>query len=218
MDLTRYKKIIVFGGSFDPPHWGHVKLPMMAMKAVGADAVAYVPSGWQPLKPPEDQTSAHHRLAMLRIALRDVPQAVVLTDELDHLRQTENAGPTYSVDTLQRLWEKLGPATQMYFLIGGDCLGQWHLWRKTERIIELAEPLVMVRPPETPESLLESLPPEIDRHYWKDRLLDLPNMDISSTEIRRRLAQGIAITDLVPPGVEQYIHQHGLYGLKNKSV
>ena len=108
MDLRTCKKILLFGGSFDPPHLAHVQLPKLAMQATHADAVGYLPAGRQPFKTHLQQTPAHHRLAMLRLALQDEPWAEVLTDEIDRAAATGDDSPSYLVDTLEAPRARLG--------------------------------------------------------------------------------------------------------------
>ena len=112
-----HKHIILFGGSFDPPHVAHVALPMAARQAVGADVVAYVPAAKAPHKLDKVQTDPKHRLAMLRLALGDVKHAMILTDEIDRAAGGE---PSYTVDTLTALREKLGKDVKLRLLIGAD--------------------------------------------------------------------------------------------------
>lgn len=207
MDLTSCRNILIYGGSFDPPHLAHVKLPALAMEAVGADAVAYLPAAQTPLKAPLSGTSGRHRLAMLKLALESQPRAQVLTDEIDR----GDEGPNYTIDTLVRLRYRLDPDTALRLLIGADQLRQFDRWRDWRRVIELAEPLVMVRPPDLRQSLLAGLPRDFDRDTWSKRLIDLPLMDISSRDIRGRVARGDPIDKLVPPKVARYIEAHTLY-------
>lgn len=204
MDLCEAKRILIFGGTFDPPHLAHVTLSRLAAEALDADAVVYVPASISPHKntPP---TPANHRLAMLRLTLADQPQAVVLTDEID---RAEAGQPSYTVDTLEALRNQLGSAVEMRLLIGTDQMLAFHHWHRADRIVELAEPAVMVRPPQTRESVLEAVP---DPEDWADRLLDLPAMDISATEVRRHLAAGESTRGLLDPTVHSYIDEHGLY-------
>ena len=203
------KQLIIFGGSFDPPHVAHVVLPMAVREVMGADAVAYVPAARAPHKLDKVQTNAVHRLAMLRLALADEPYARMFTDEID--RATLGGEPSYTVDTLAALREKLDDDVRLRLLIGADQVRIFDQWREPERIIEVAEPLVMVRPPDTRERLLASLRDDQARHAWEPRLVDVPVMDVSSTDIRQRVTRGESIEGLVHPGVARYIREHGLY-------
>ena len=208
MDLTQARRLIVFGGSFDPPHIAHEQLPALAMQAINADVVVYVPAARQPLKLDREHTSALHRLAMLRLAVQDLPNAVVFTDELD---RAGNGQPSYTVNTLKTLRHGLSEDAHMRLLIGSDQLRLFDQWKNTDQIIAMAEPLVMVRPPDSREALLADLPEGFDRNEWSGRLLPMPLIDVSSTAIRRRVSQGMPIGGLVSERVERYIADHGLY-------
>lgn len=214
-DLHGYQRILVFGGSFDPPHRAHIDLPQQAARAIDADLVAYIPAGRAPHKLDQQQTDPQHRLAMLRLALHDaradtdagdaVPTAV-LTDEID--RGPDE--PSYTVDTLERLSRRIDADAQLRLLIGADQLRIFDSWREPERIIELAEPVVMVRPPDTKASLLEALP-EDGRDAWAGRLIDAGWVDVSSTQVRASSSSGASIGGMVCDAVARYIEQHGLY-------
>ncbi|MCC7144921.1 MAG: nicotinate (nicotinamide) nucleotide adenylyltransferase [Phycisphaeraceae bacterium] len=208
MDWPRAQSLIVFGGSFDPPHLAHLRLPLLAMQAVGADGVLYIPSANPPHKRNQTLADASHRLAMLRLALQDQPHAAIWTDELD---RAADGQPSYTVDTLTRLRHHLGPQPRLRLLIGSDQLRLFPSWRQYQEIIALAEPLVMVRPPLNRQSLLADLPAPLQAEQWAARLLELPALDISATDIRRRVAAGQPINHLVPPAVAAYIAAHGLY-------
>ena len=220
MDLKTCQKVVVFGGSFDPPHMAHVELPCIAMQKIGADALVYIPTGIQPLKQHRVLTPAHHRLAMLRLALKDIPFAKIITDEIDTaMTLTHNSvveesmagSPSYTVDTLQSLRQRLNPSARMRLLIGADNLRVFDQWRHPQRVVQLAEPLVMLRPPDTRHAVLASLPDGYDPNQWSPRIIDVPQIDISSTQIRHQIANNKSITGLVPPAVETYIHDHRLY-------
>lgn len=256
-DVSRLRQarcVLIFGGSFDPPHRGHLELPRQAMQAVGADLIAYIPAASQPLKQGNAVTPAEHRVAMLRLALRDADPdraaTVVLLDEIERAAEQPDR-PSYMVDTLEALRAKLsvagdaGPTLRL--LIGEDNLRVFDRWRQPERIIELAEPLVLLRhgngnaradsldrsrvgdgsgrsdtgntgeqasldDAALREALLPSLPGGYDIDDWLPRVVALPYVDISSTEVRRRIGAGEAVGDLLPPSVMRYIHEHGLYG------
>ncbi len=208
MQLEDAQHIILFGGSFDPPHVAHVALPMAAREAICADLVAYVPAAKAPHKLDKVQTDSTHRLAMLRLALEGAEHAAIVTDELD---RAADGKPSYTVDTLETLRERLLPQARMRLLIGADQVRIFDKWREPERVIELAQPLVMVRPPDTRESLLASLEDDAARQAWAPRLIDVPAVEISSTGIRERVARGESITGMVNPAVKRYIREHGLY-------
>ena len=135
MDLRSCHKIVLFGGSFDPPHNAHVQLPRTVMRAIGADAVAYIPAAVPPLKINPVRTPAHHRLAMLRLAVADQSHAVVLTDEID---RAKDGRPSYTVDTLEALRCRLGDGVEMRLLIGADQVQLFDRWRRPDRIEALA--------------------------------------------------------------------------------
>ncbi len=212
MSLEHWRHIVIFGGSFDPPHLAHTALPPIAMCAIDAEGVAYIPTGRQPLKSQTPATPARHRLAMLRLALEGVPDAAIVTDEIDRAADPTNPSPSFTANTLATLRERLDPSTRLRLLIGGDQLRAFDQWHDPQRVIALAEPLVMVRPPDTRESLLESLPAGFDADDWARRLVDVPTTPISSTLVREHVAAGEPLAGLVHPAVAQYIAEHGLYG------
>ena len=208
-DLSGYKNILLFGGSFDPPHRAHLELPQQVAKAIGADLIAYIPAGRAPHKLDRVQTDPQHRLAMLRLALADQPGEVptaVLTDEID--RGPDE--PSYTVDTLEAMHQRIDPDAKLRLLIGADQLRIFDAWRQPERIIALAEPVVMVRPPDTREALVASLPDD-QRDDWAKRLVDAAQIEISSTAIRGQAAAGLPFDDSVCETVADYIVQNGLY-------
>lgn len=210
--LSGYRRILLFGGSFDPPHRAHVALPQQAAQAIGADLIAYIPAGRAPHKLDKVQTAPEHRLAMLRLALADAPDApgavptVVLSDEID--RGADE--PSYTVDTLEALSRRVDPGTTLRLLIGADQLRVFDQWREPERVIELAEPVVMVRPPETKASLLAGLSAS-ERAAWANRLIEIDRMDVSSTAVRERVGSDRPIDSVVCDAVAGYIAEHGLY-------
>jgi nicotinate-nucleotide adenylyltransferase len=207
--LAGFKNILLFGGSFDPPHRAHVALPQQAAKAIGADLIAYIPAGRAPHKLDREQTDPTHRLAMLRLAVADEPgdvPALILTDEID--RGPDE--PSYTVDTLEALQQRIDPGARLRLLIGADQLRIFDTWRSPERIIELAEPVVMVRPPDTRQSLMDSLTPE-ERDAWANRLVEADSIDLSSTQLREKVTAGEAIDAWASPSVCAYIARHGLY-------
>lgn len=203
-----HQRILIFGGSFDPPHRAHIELPPRVARAKGCERVVYVPARISPLKT-DHPIPGEQRVAMLRAALADEPIAEISTIELDR------EGPSFFVDTLQSLARQL-PGAQLMFLIGCDQALQFHRWRDWEHILKIAEPVVMLRPPWTPETLREALAEaqsEERAAWWMTKLASesLPRIDVSATMIRHRLANSETIDDLVTPEVANYIRTHGLY-------
>ncbi|QDU33808.1 Nicotinate-nucleotide adenylyltransferase [Poriferisphaera corsica] len=209
MDLTPYKNIIVFGGSFDPPHKAHLILPELVREQLGADLVLYIPAGRAPHKLDKVQTDPMHRLNMLKLALDESPNhALVASLEID---RANDGQPSYTVNTLQQL-KQLAPHATFRLLFGADQLRIFDQWYQHKTIEEIAEPIVMVRSPDSAQSLLESLS-ESQRTKWADRLVELPLLDISSTNIRDAIAssQTDAHNSTIPASVLAYIQQHHLY-------
>ncbi len=149
----------------------------------------------QPLKPHGPRASAEHRLAMLRLAIAGEPQVKVSALEIDR------GGVSYTVDTLRTIRQQF-PDAKLFFLMGADALHDLPNWREPTEILRLATPLVVRRPGEPP---LDD--PTLPTHVT----IEMPALDISSSEIRRRLAAGESIADLVPLAVVDYIQRHALY-------
>jgi len=194
---------LLFGGSFDPPHRAHAELPEHARAAVGADVVLYIPTARSPFKRGEPGTAAKHRLVMTQLAVADNPRAVVLSVE------TAAAGdqPTYTIDTLREL--KGGAADTVFrLLIGADQLPGFDRWREAAAIVELADPVVMRRPGDDLDAGLAHVEAALG---WVPTIVDTPLVDLSSTDLRRRLASGEPVGDGVAPAVLDYIAAQGLY-------
>jgi nicotinate-nucleotide adenylyltransferase len=201
----------VFGGTFDPPHVGHVVLPELVRRAVGADLVVYVPAAVSPHKADRPPTPPEDRLAMLELALADSPDAVIWTDELE--RAAAGEAVSYTVDTLERLRAMVGPDVAMRLLIGSDQAVAFDRWREPGRIVALAEPVVMLRPPvDTVAKLREAVSggPAGEGDEWASRVVELPVMDVSATGVR---AGEVGWEDRVPAGVAGYVRERGLYGV-----
>jgi nicotinate-nucleotide adenylyltransferase len=206
-ELRGSDKLLIFGGSFDPPHWAHVTLPREVRQQIEADWVVYVPAARSPHKQHQSPTPPAHRLAMLQAALAEADDAVILTTELD---RTEQNVPSYTVDTLEQVRHELGEETSLRLLIGADQVPAFDQWHRPDRIAELAPPLVMLRPPQTKQALLDTLAPDA-RKWWGPRIIEGTTMDVSATDVRQRLAAGEPIDDEVPAAVAQYIRDHDLY-------
>ncbi len=183
-------RVIVYGGSFDPVHAGHLALAEFAREETGAACVLWLPAGRNPQRG-EPGAEFRHRARMLELALAD-------TDCVLDLREGARPGPSYTVDTLEELAREL--PLPLDLLVGGDQLAGFRTWRSWERILELARLLVVNRP--------GWLPP---RDAPPHTALEWPAMELSSSWLRERLAAGKRCRHLLPPGVADYIETEGLY-------
>jgi nicotinate-nucleotide adenylyltransferase len=210
-------RIGILGGTLDPIHLGHIDAALAAREALGLDQVLIIPSHVPPHRV-EPATSSFHRFAMASIAVNGVDGLVVSDIEL------MSPGPSYSADTLLRLSASLSlSAVQIFFITGADAFAEIETWRRYREVLDLSNFVVVSRPGMSLQALRERLPMLKDRMRLPRAanmpgaagtsiyLVDAPTPDVSSTEIRRRIAAGQPLSGLVPPGVEQHITQHGLY-------
>lgn len=186
----------VFGGSFDPVHYGHLILAENSREAARLDLVLFVPAPRPPHKLDREQTPFFRRVEMLELAIAGHPAFQVSQIEKDR------PGPSFTVDTLTQLQAER-PEAELFLLLGSDSLQDFPLWYQPERIAELATLVVTLRPgAEKPTNL-----PTHFRVLW----VDAPRIDISSTDIRNRVRTGRTIRYLLPRAVECYIETHRLY-------
>lgn len=192
----------VIGGTFDPPHYAHLVLAENALAQLGLDQVLFVPAGFPPHKPERPVTPVRYRIEMVEAAIADNDSFVLSSVDV------ERPGPHYTVDMLSILEKGYADAT-LYFLVGGDSLAEFSTWRDPVGILKLARLGVMRRPgwDADVEALSEALPRLPRRLLW----LDAPYLEISGTDLRRRVAEGLPIRYLVPTSVERYICRHALY-------
>lgn len=192
----------VLGGTFDPPHMGHLILAESACDELGLDQVLFVPAADPPHKHNLSITPIEHRLAMLTAAIADNPRFAL--SDVDITRP----GPHYTADTLRLLSEKY-PGVDLYFILGGDSLRDLTRWHEPTQVIKWARLAAMGRPGATLDidKMHEQLPGLADRLTF----VDAPVIGIAATLLRERLRAGHSIRYLVPDSVERYIVEHGLY-------
>ncbi|HLB27681.1 MAG TPA: nicotinate-nucleotide adenylyltransferase [Dehalococcoidales bacterium] len=197
-------KIGILGGTFDPIHNGHLKIAEAARKKLGLNEVYFMPAAKTPLKEGISISAVEHRVKMVRLAIAGKPRFKLSTIELDR------PGLSYTADTIAELRKKLGAETELYFIIGWDSLSQFARWREPDRIIRMCRLVAVPRPgyalPEP--KALEAAIPGISESLI---VLDKPEIAISATEIRERVARGQSIRRLVPEEVAGYIQKNGLY-------
>ncbi len=196
------RRLGVIGGTFDPPHYAHLVLAETARVQLGLECVLFVPAGQPPHKAGRPLAAAEDRAALVQAAIADNPAFRLSRVDL------ERPGPHFTVETLALL-QAQHPGASLFLLIGGDSLAEMHHWRDPSGIVRQATLAVMPRPGYRIEmEALERLAPGIGaRIIW----LDAPALDISSTDLRRRLHQGLPVRYLVPPAVEAYLRQHALH-------
>jgi nicotinate-nucleotide adenylyltransferase len=199
----------LFGGSFDPIHWGHIRPVLEALEAVPLDRVLYLPTADPPHKPDRERAAAHARYTMVELALLDHDRLLVSDHELTPGKVA------YTVDTV-RHFQQQHPDDRIHLLIGADSFCQLHRWRRWEALVDAVELVVLRRPGWS----LETRPASVPREVWE--LLDRPGTrvvgslnDLSSTEVRRRLHSASPTSpEVVPAPVLRYIHKYALYGSK----
>lgn len=204
----------LLGGTFDPIHYGHLVIAEEVRTALDLAEMVFVPTGQPPHKPGKIITEARHRLAMLELAIASNPYFTISTVDI------ERPGPSYTVDTLRLLREQWGEETEIYFVIGWDSLEELPTWYNPEGILEQVTHLVAVYRPGYIEvsgyrdRLEERLP------GLKQRLLTMPapQLEISATDLRRRVAEGRPIKYQTADAVEQYIIEHRLYEQGEKAT
>jgi nicotinate-nucleotide adenylyltransferase len=209
----------ILGGTFDPIHYGHLRLAEEMLELASLREIRFIPTGTPPHRD-SPQVSAQHRSAMVHLAIAD--QSAFVLDE----REVNRTTLCYTVDTLRELRAELGEAQPLCLLMGGDAFLQLHTWHEWEQLFELAHIVVGYRPGFTIEERIHTATGELQRHY-QQRLctvgalsqqpyggiteLAIPKLEISATDIRRRVAEGRTIRYLLPNEVADYIHQHHLY-------
>ena len=199
-------RVGVFGGAFDPIHFGHLILAEQCREQAGLDKVWFVPAARHPFKSDPAGTPFERRVEMLRLAIAGYSAFEVNDIEKDR------PGPSYTADTLDEL-QRLHPEAELHFLLGSDGLPDLPKWYAPLRIIRRAALVVMERPghPVVPAETLAralTLPPDVPLRL---KTVEVPLIDLSSRDIRRRVGNGRTIRYMLPRAVEVYIAEKGLY-------
>ncbi len=196
----------IFGGTFDPVHYGHLLLAECCREQCRLDAVWLMPTAQPPHKLDRTPTSAEHRIAMLELAAAGNPAFSVCRYEADR------GGVNYTADTLAHFHAE-DTSREMFLLLGADMLAMLPQWHEPARVCELALPVAVCRPgcQAIDFSVLRSIaaPERIDA--MRRHRVEMPEISLSATELRRRVAAGQSIRYRTPHAVEAYIASHGLY-------
>jgi nicotinate-nucleotide adenylyltransferase len=194
-------KIGILGGTFDPVHFGHLHLAIALFERHQLDEIFWIPVHINPLKNNQPE-EAKHRIEMLNLALEGLPHFKVLDIEIAF------EGPSYTIDTVRAL-KKMHPQDELYLLMGEDALLRFNAWKEPFEILRLAIPLIGARQSHTfPETL--SMPDEMLK-ILKQGWSSIPLVEISATELRKRLKENKFCGHMAPQKVLDYIRQHALY-------
>lgn len=196
------RKVGLFGGTFDPPHIGHVKILEEAKERLGLDRLILIPAGDPPHKTSQSVTDKRHRLRMAELAFASLPDCKISEYEIN------KHAPSYSVDLLKHFRREL-PDCELYFIIGADSFAALPTWWHYRELLSLCRMIVVSRPDTEKAKLLQKFhgdesPPRV---FFLNRL----QMDVSSTKIRTLLAEHKDVSAWLPENVLQYIRRNHLY-------
>jgi len=194
----------VFGGTFDPIHLGHLAVAEEVRTSLGLAEVLFVPAGQPWLKADRSISPAKHRVEMVKLAIAGNPHFKLSSCEVDR------PGPSYAVDTIDILHHQLGTEAKLFFLLGSDALSELPQWKEPSRLIQICHLVAFTRPGFAlpPLEPLESAIPGLSQHVT---FVEVPQIDISTPQIRNRVSRGASLHGLVPQAVERYILEQGLY-------
>jgi nicotinate-nucleotide adenylyltransferase len=192
-------KTCIFGGTFDPPHIGHLLIAQTIFEAEKFSKIIFIPACKSPNKSDFEMTSMEHRVEMLRIATEGNPHFEISKIEM------ERGGLSYSIDTIAEVkkTEKIS-SEELYFLIGSDILKEFNTWKSPEKILEECQVIVALRPGFKPSSIPNWILSNI-------QFANIPRFEISSSTIRRRWRENKTIRYMVPLPIWKYINEHKLY-------
>lgn len=201
------ERVGLYGGSFNPIHLGHLMIAQAIAETARLDRVIFLPSHAPPHKSQHHMLDAAHRAAMVRLAIEG--ELRFACSDYDLTR----TGPTYTIDTVLHFRRELGPGAELFWLIGGDSLRDLISWKRLPELVEACTLLTAIRAGfgHIDWSLFRGLIGDAGIRRLQDGMLMTPVVEISSTDIRRRLQEGKSILNLVPEPVRAYIEKNRLY-------
>ncbi|MBN2685527.1 MAG: nicotinate-nucleotide adenylyltransferase [Pontiellaceae bacterium] len=199
-------RVGIIGGSFDPIHLGHLVIAQDALERLELDEIVFIPAAIPPHKLHLERVGAEHRLRMVELAIEGDHRFSVSDIELIR------GGISYTIDTVQAL-QASRPDVDWMLIVGSDTLVDLHHWHRIEDLLDLCNIASFLRPGESSlDRIAEKIElPEHRKAQLLNHVIEAHLIEISSTEIRMRVAEGLGIRYLVPPEVEMYICEHGLY-------
>lgn len=197
------RRLGILGGTFDPVHLGHLILGQQAQEQLALDRVLFVPAAQPWRKSGRRVTPPGERLEMVRLAVADNPLFEASSIEIDR------GGPSYTADTLEQLRGEL-PDCELYFIAGQDALEDLPFWKGPDRILRLARVAVAARPGHERRipAALRALTPDPEERVVR---VEMPLVEISGTLLRERARRGLSLRYFLPPAVEAYVRDRGLY-------
>lgn len=209
------KHVGLLGGTFDPVHCGHLELAGKAMEEFGLERVLFLPTASPPHKRIDNIVSFEHRVEMIRLAIKDDNRFALLEIESDI------PAPNYTVDTLSLLLQKSETEKEFVFIVGIDAFLDIHLWKNYERVLSTINFIIAARAGYRRDELLDYLKllnyKKNGNHWYNNAslkkiyYLDCDITDVSSSEVRKKLAAGDSLDEVIPPSVMRYITQYNLY-------
>ncbi len=200
----------VLGGTFDPVHFGHMTIAEEARQRLELSQVIFIPAGLPWLKADREITPAIHRVEMLKRAIAANDYFKLSTIEIDRI------GPTYTIDTVAILQRQLGTAARIYLLLGWDSLLEFPSWKQPAELVRMCQLVAFTRTNVAPPDL-NALEASVPGLTMNTILLHIPPVDISSSDIRSKVSEGLPINGLVPDEVGRYIVKHKLYRKNRKA-
>lgn len=200
-------RVALFGGTFDPPHRGHLAIATAAADAFRLDKMLFAPAGRQPLKSESPTSAFADRVAMVELACAVDSRFAVSLVDAPH----PDGSPNYTVDALDALRNAMPTEARLFNLVGADSFLDLRRWHEPERLLDLAEWIVVSRPG-FPLDGLDALELNAEQRS-RAHLLNDVHEDVSATNLRERLEAGACCTDVLPEAVAEYIESHGLYRL-----
>jgi len=212
-------RIGLFGGTFDPIHWGHLRSAEEVRESFALDRILFIPTAKPPHKRGQTKTSARDRLAMVRLALASNPNFRVSTVEINR------PGVSYSIDTLRFFAARRRAGDNYYFILGLDAFREIETWKDFKQVFPLCNFIVTSRPGSRKSNLLSGISVAVRKLFCYDlkqrthrhrsgttlHFLQLTDFAVSASDIRARVREGKSIRYLVPDAVEEYISKRGLY-------
>jgi nicotinate-nucleotide adenylyltransferase len=204
MNKRKKDGIGILGGTFNPIHLAHLRAAEVVREEMGLEKILFIPSGNPPHKPSYELADVKDRYNMTKCAISSNPNFELSVIEI------EREGNSYTVDTLSELKKQYGQETTLYFIIGADILSELTSWKDYKKVFQLCEFVVVTRPGFDAAELVAAIGSS-EEDSPKLHIIEMPLLDISSSDIRERIQTGRSIKYLVPDCVEEYIVKHGSY-------